>query len=104
MEFQKGYVLPKKEKTIEKYLKRKIEEAGGMCLKFVSPGTRGVMDRVCLLYPGVVLWCETKKPGKELDPLQKVMKERFEKLGMKVFKVDTKEQVNELIQKYGNRL
>ena len=34
-----------REKQIEKYLRLRIEERGGVCLKFVSPGQDGVPDR-----------------------------------------------------------
>lgn len=39
------------EKDIEARLKRGVERAGGLCLKWVSPGCTGVMDRIVLL-PG----------------------------------------------------
>ena len=35
-----------KESYIESYLVRKVKEHGGLCYKFVSPGYRGVSDRL----------------------------------------------------------
>lgn len=52
----------------EEGLERKICEAvrrrGGRAFKFVSPGTPGVPDRICVLPGGKVLFIEVKKPGR----------------------------------------
>ena len=46
------------ESRIEKRLKKEIELIGGKALKFVSPGTAGVPDRILLLPQGrIVLYC-----------------------------------------------
>jgi hypothetical protein len=37
------------EKQIEARLKRTVKELGGLALKFVSPGCRGVPDRLIFL-------------------------------------------------------
>lgn len=43
-----------RESEVEAYLKKKVELAGGECIKFTSPGLRGVPDRICIL-PNVEL-------------------------------------------------
>ncbi len=35
-----------KESTVEEYLVKRVEQKGGLCEKFVSPGRRGVPDRL----------------------------------------------------------
>ena len=38
----------KRESTVEKRFRLAVEADGGLCLKFVSPGRRGVPDRLVL--------------------------------------------------------
>ena len=58
------------ESVVEKRLRTRIEAAGGFCMKFVSPQNSGVPDRVACLN-GLVVFIETKAPGKTPRPLQK---------------------------------
>lgn len=88
------------EKQIETYLRSKIKQKGGLALKFISPGTSGVMDRIVLLPKGIIIFIETKSAGKALRPLQVAMKRKFESLGFRCEKIDSKEQVNNLIKEY----
>ena len=39
----------KLERTIENKLKKQIEKRGGIFFKFVSPGNKGVPDRIAIL-------------------------------------------------------
>lgn len=52
------------EKDIENYLKKKTK---GLCLKFTSPGTIGVPDRIVVMNTGT-FFVEVKAPGKNQDP------------------------------------
>ncbi len=58
------------EKQVEEYLKEEIERRGGICYKFVSPGRKGVPDRLCVLPREVVLFLECKKTGGKATPQQ----------------------------------
>lgn len=59
------------EKDIEASLRRIVEKAGGLCLKWVCPGWSGVPDRIVLLPGARVLFVETKrKKGGKLSKLQ----------------------------------
>mgnify|MGYP002750418290 CR=1 FL=1 len=49
-----------RENVIERALREDIKKKGGWCLKFVSPGTAGVPDRICLLPGGVIAFVEVK--------------------------------------------
>ena len=72
------------EKDIEARLKRGVERAGGLCLKWVSPGCTGVMDRIVLLPGGRVIFVELKKPGGRLSERQKYMADKMKAIGLDV--------------------
>ncbi|HBJ8545870.1 VRR-NUC domain-containing protein [Listeria monocytogenes] len=84
------------ESKIETYLREQVQKRGGLCWKFTSPGTRGVPDRIVMLNKKVA-FVELKAPGKELKKLQRKRKKQIESEGHWHCKVDTKEQVNGLM-------
>lgn len=87
------------ESEVEKYLcKRVKKELKGMALKFVSPGFNGVPDRIILIPPGRLYFVETKAPGEKLRKLQEWVKGLITELGFKVFRLDTKDGVDEFIK------
>lgn len=88
------------EKEIEKYLKLKIKKIGGLALKFVPPGFTGAPDRICLLPEEIIFFVELKQLNKNLRDRQLFVKKQFEELGIKVYKIDNKKQVNELCNMY----
>lgn len=84
-----------KENRIETKLIRAVRSKKGVCMKFVSPGQRGVPDRLCF-FPGGKFWLvETKRPGKKPDPLQLIMHELFRKLGFEVRVISNEEQLKQ---------
>ena len=85
------------EKEIEKLLVKEIEKLGGICWKFTSPGTVGVPDRIALLKEGRIAFVECKAPGQSLRPIQIKRKRQLEELGFKVYVLDSKERVKEVI-------
>ena len=87
-----------KESTIERELKIKIEQLGGICLKWSSPGNRGVPDRI-VIYPGGVIFVELKRPGEKLRPLQEYQRQKFKDLGVTVEVIDSLEGVEELVKR-----
>ncbi|KRN88693.1 VRR-NUC domain-containing protein [Ligilactobacillus ceti] len=88
------------EKQIENYLVKKVRNAGGVAFKFVSPGNAGVPDRLVLLPKGIVAFVEVKSKGKKLRGIQEAKKRQIEKLGFKVYVVDEKEKVDELMNSF----
>ena len=58
------------EKRVERHLVEGIKRLGGMCLKFVSPGTSGVPDRVVILSNGRVVFAELKTDVGRLSKIQ----------------------------------
>lgn len=87
-----------KESKIEKALKNKVEEMGGMALKFISPGMAGVPDRIVLIPKGRVVFIESKAPGKKLRPLQLKRKSQLELLGFKVYIIDSLQGIDSFVR------
>jgi len=85
------------ESDLERKLKVNVEAAGGQCHKWVSPGKRGVPDRICLFPEGRLAFVEMKAPGKKLRPLQRKRKKELELLGFNVFAIDSTEGIQAFI-------
>ncbi len=77
------------EKTLEKKLKKEVQERGGKALKFFSPFESGWPDRIVLLPYERIYWVELKSTGKKLTALQEIRKRELESLGFCVFIVDS---------------
>lgn len=73
------------EKEIERKLVEWVKRKGGLCLKFVSPGRRGVTDRIILLPGGKCEFAETKTPEGKLSPPQKRFIAKVKSLGFNVY-------------------
>lgn len=86
------------EKEIENYLVRKIKNKKGIAYKFTSPGNSGVPDRLCLLPNGKIFFVELKFPGKNPRALQVNQITKITKLGQRVYVVDSKEKVDEVLE------
>lgn len=91
-----------RESKIEKSLKDKVQDMGGIALKFVSPGRAGVPDRIVLIPNGKVVFVELKAPGKKLRPLQLKRKSQFEHLGFKVYLIDSLQGVDSFVREVFN--
>ena len=73
--------LVDKESCLESYLTDRVKSLGGKCLKFVSPGTAGVSDRLIVLPNLAPAFFELKRLGETPEPLQaKLIRDRT-KLG-----------------------
>ena len=90
-----------KESKIERELLRQIEAIGGRCFKWVSPGNRGVPDRI-VIYQSEVILVELKSPGEKLRPLQEFQRRKFAELGVKVEVIDSMEGVAEFVARIQN--
>lgn len=82
------------ERDVEKHLTRAVRKRGGMCLKFVSPGTAGVPDRLILLPEGKSAFFETKAPGRKPRRLQEVRHAQLRDLGHPVYVIDHPDQID----------
>lgn len=86
------------EKDIENYLKKKTK---GLCLKFISPGTVGVPDRIVVMKTGV-FFVEVKAPGKKPRPSQVAMHKKIKEAGQHVWVVDSYESVDIALKEMEN--
>lgn len=86
------------EKRIENYLIQEWErETGGMCVKFPPLFYAGFPDRICLCYPAVIIFVETKAPGETPRLLQSRVHAALRRLGFRVETIDTREGVDEFV-------
>lgn len=92
--------MGKPEAVIENYLKNQVKKAGGLCLKFISPGYSGVPDRIIIIPGGQVVFVEVKSATGKLTELQKAFGRRLEFFKAEYALVNSKESVNEFIDKY----
>lgn len=72
------------EKKIERHLVESIKRIGGMCLKFVSPSTSGVPDRLIILPEGRIIFTEIKTDKGRLSKIQKFIIDEMKKRGADV--------------------
>ncbi|MFC0475720.1 VRR-NUC domain-containing protein [Robertmurraya beringensis] len=86
------------EASIEKRLKMKVKQEGGLALKLVSPGFAGVPDRLVLFNGSKIAFVELKAPAKKLRALQRKRKKQLEALGFKVFKIGSYEAVDRMLE------
>ena len=86
-----------RESKVEKSVVNYFKEEGGIAYKFVSPGRRGVPDRIGLLpihekhraiVNRYVKFIECKAPGGRLEPWQKREQERLKSMGFETTIVD----------------
>lgn len=76
------------EKLIEKKLREGVKKLGGLALKFTSPGTAGVPDRIVLMPGGKIYFVELKTTGRKLSVRQEVMVKALRELGCNVCYID----------------
>ena len=84
-----------RESALEKKLKERIERAGGLCLKWTSPGFSGVPDRIVLLPGARILFVEVKRPGTKdgMSPRQKRVADLIRRLGFTVIRLSDMEGI-----------
>lgn len=76
--------MGKREAKVEQHLKKKVDELGGACYKWVSPGLTGVPDRIVLLR-GQVYFCELKSTDGEPSSAQERRMKELRNHGFQVF-------------------
>lgn len=88
----------KPEGEIETYMAKQSKKNGILCYKFVSPGNRGVPDRI-LIGNGHTVFVELKAPGETPRELQKYVIRQMKKAGADVEVADTKESVDKILNR-----
>jgi len=86
-----------RESKIEQHLVKRVQDFGGRCKKWVSPGNNGVPDRIVFLF-GHIFFIETKaSTTKKLRPTQSVQRRDLEAQGQFVNVLNTIELIDEWI-------
>ena len=85
-----------RESEIERYLKAQLEPHGFLYYKFTSPANAGVPDRI-IVADGAVIFCELKRPGQKIRPLQRYQHDLIRAQNVPVIVVDSYESADALI-------
>ena len=93
-----------KEKAIEEYFVKHMQQCGALCYKFTSPGTDGVPDRIVILPGGAVLFVEVKADGGVLSAIQKREHDRLRAQGASVYTLTGISEVQTFCQQWGCQL
>ena len=88
------------EAKIERYFCQRAVELGVYVRKFVSPGNRGVPDRLVISPEGEVFFIEFKAPNGVLSKYQHLEISRIELNKVKVHIVDSLEKALEVLGEY----
>lgn len=86
-----------KESQIERRLVEGVKRLGGMCLKFVSPGTLGVPDRIIITAKGRVIFVELKTETGRLTKIQRYVIGEMQKRGADARVVKGIDEVKQLL-------
>ena len=85
------------ESLIERHLVKEVNRRDGLCLKFNSQSMTGIPDRIILMKNGTVGFVEVKQKGKKPRPLQKLRMKQLRRLGFKIYTLDEKEKIGEIL-------
>ena len=86
------------ERFIEQKLVARVKREGGLCPKFVSPGSDGWPDRLVLMPGGKIVFVELKAPQGRLRPIQVQRHAQLRDLGFSVFVVNDPDQIPEVLE------
>ena len=86
------------ESDIESKMRKMVKERGGLFIKFISPSTRGVPDRIVIKNPNRIIFVELKRDGETPTPLQKHIHKKLRALGCEVWVVVGMKEVIEFVR------
>lgn len=92
--------MKEKEKATERYLNQEVKKRRGMSIKLLSMLYNGLPDRMVLMPGGKIFFAEIKSEGRKTTMIQNHVHAQLRKLGFHVYIIDTKEQVEQVIQRY----
>ncbi len=93
-----------RESQIEKRLVEGVKKLGGMCLKFVSPGSPGVPDRLIITSTGRIIFVELKTEIGRLEKIQTYRIGEMRKRGADVRVVKGLDEVKALLEEIENAI
>lgn len=85
-----------RESTVESYLHSRVKALGGTTFK-IAPTTVGLPDRMVVLPGGRIYLVELKTEVGRLSPVQKLLHEKLSDLGVQVFTLYGKLDVDDWI-------
>lgn len=86
-----------REKMTEQKLVRAAKAAGGIAMKFISPGCDGMPDRLVLLPGAKMAFAEVKSMGCKPRPLQHRRHEMLREMGFMVYVLDDERQIGGIL-------
>lgn len=86
------------EKALERYLRERVADLGGLCLKYTNAAESGFPDRVVLLPRGRVMWVELKSLGEHPRPLQLYRHRQLLTVGQEVWVADSREKIDHMLK------
>ena len=87
-----------RESTIERRLVQGVKARGGLCWKFVSPGTTGVPDRVVITRRGEVWFVELKAEDGRLSDRQALALRQLKERGAYAVVLIGREDVDRFLE------
>ena len=94
--------MTKLEKEIERALVEAVEALGGQCIKWTSPGTTGLPDRIVLLPGARIAFVELKRPkGSRKGSLQPYWRRVLTRLGFLHWWVYCEADIEALLEHMG---
>ncbi|WP_279059491.1 VRR-NUC domain-containing protein [Mobiluncus curtisii] len=89
-----------RETLIEHQLIHAIHAHGGLCWKWIAPGTAGVPDRIAILPRNKIIFIEVKAPGQKPRPIQTYRINQLKKLGAHVYIIDSPQAIKQMLNDY----
>lgn len=86
-----------REATVERYLRERVKEEGGIALKLNTKSGRGWPDRIVMLPLGRISFIEVKAPGRKATQLQQLRIDQLQALGFNAQVIDSKEAVDDFL-------
>lgn len=87
------------EKATERKLCEEVNKLGGWAIKLLATQVTGLPDRLILLPGGRVYFVELKSYGKKPTKIQEIVHNKIRALGFDVLIIDSKEGVNNFIER-----
>ena len=91
------------ESGLEQSVCHYVKACHGRAFKFVSPGTPGIPDRICIFPGGAVIFVELKRPGVKdgRSPRQIKMQKVLTDLGCECWRVNNLQYFKERLHDLG---
>jgi hypothetical protein len=90
-------ITMERERDTEQWLRKKVEQMGGMAYKFTSPGNAGVPDRLVVFPGGLIYFVELKTSKGSVKPIQKWQQDKLRAMGCHVVTIYGMEGAKALI-------